>query len=144
MFDSIGGGEIMLILLAILVLFGPKRIPDLAQSLGKGMREFRKAQQELQNNLTKVVNSDDMTHITGTLRGMQKDMQESVQKLTQQLNIPALPASSVAPPVPETPGLVVSSNPPAPIPPAPDPALESPEQKHNPPSSTPAPPPPTA
>ena len=43
MFGNLGGGEILLILLFILVFFGAKKIPDLAQGLGKGIREFRKA-----------------------------------------------------------------------------------------------------
>ena len=39
----IGTGEIILILCAILLLFGGKRLPELAKGLGKGMREFRRA-----------------------------------------------------------------------------------------------------
>ena len=53
MFD-IGGGELILILLAILVLFGPKKIPELAQMLGKGMSQFRKAQANLQSQLNEI------------------------------------------------------------------------------------------
>ena len=53
MFD-IGGGELILILLAILVLFGPKKIPELAQMLGKGMAQFRKAQANLQSQLNEI------------------------------------------------------------------------------------------
>lgn len=39
MFGNIGGTEIILIVLAILILFGAKKIPELAQGIGKGMRE---------------------------------------------------------------------------------------------------------
>lgn len=45
MFD-LGGGELLLILVAVLLLFGPKKLPELAQGLGKGLRQFRKAQQD--------------------------------------------------------------------------------------------------
>jgi sec-independent protein translocase protein TatA len=38
---SVGGGELLILLAVILLLFGAKRIPDLARSLGKGVREFR-------------------------------------------------------------------------------------------------------
>jgi sec-independent protein translocase protein TatA len=41
-FPSIGGGELLILLAIILLFFGAKRIPDLARSLGKGTREFRK------------------------------------------------------------------------------------------------------
>lgn len=39
----IGTGEIIVILCVILLLFGGKRLPELAKSLGKGIREFKKA-----------------------------------------------------------------------------------------------------
>lgn len=50
MFD-VGGGELILILLAIIVLFGPKKIPEIAQMFGKGLSHLRKAQSELQSQL---------------------------------------------------------------------------------------------
>jgi len=40
---SLGGGEIFLIIVLILLLFGAKRIPDLARGIGKGIREFKDA-----------------------------------------------------------------------------------------------------
>jgi Tat protein translocase TatB subunit len=46
MFD-IGGGELLLILLVVLILFGPKRIPQVAQMIGKGVQKVRRAQEEL-------------------------------------------------------------------------------------------------
>ncbi|MGP8330199.1 MAG: Sec-independent protein translocase subunit TatA/TatB [Methanosarcinaceae archaeon] len=41
-----GGYEVVIILLAILLLFGGKKIPELAQGLGKGIKEFKKATNE--------------------------------------------------------------------------------------------------
>jgi sec-independent protein translocase protein TatA len=52
MFDNIGGGEILIILLVFLIFFGAKKIPDLAQGLGKGIREFKKAVKDVQDDLT--------------------------------------------------------------------------------------------
>jgi sec-independent protein translocase protein TatA len=40
---GLGGGEIFLLVLIILLLFGAKRIPDLARGLGKGIKEFKDA-----------------------------------------------------------------------------------------------------
>lgn len=40
-----GGGEWLWILLAIIVLFGARKIPDLARGLGKGMKEFKDAKE---------------------------------------------------------------------------------------------------
>lgn len=139
MFDSVGGGEIILILIAILMLFGPKRIPDLAQSLGKGLREFRKAQQELQNNLTSVTNNSDFRQLTQTFNEIKQDMHSSVQKLGADFGaaatMPALPnLSTLAAPPPATPL--------APVPPPVDAVAPTPATTDTatPSLSTPAPP----
>lgn len=51
MFGNLGTGEIILILLIVLIFFGAKKIPELAQGLGKGMREFRKAARDIQDEV---------------------------------------------------------------------------------------------
>ncbi len=51
MFDNMGMGELIIILLVVLVLFGSKKIPDLAQGLGKGIREFKKAIKDVQDDI---------------------------------------------------------------------------------------------
>ncbi len=43
MFDDLSFGKLLVIALVVMVLFGAKKIPDLAQGLGKGIREFKKA-----------------------------------------------------------------------------------------------------
>jgi len=43
---GMGPWELLLVFLAILLLFGAKRLPDIAQGLGKGIREFRKAMKD--------------------------------------------------------------------------------------------------
>jgi len=48
---SIGGFEYVLIFLAILLLFGAKRIPDLARGLGQGIKEFRKASDDIKREI---------------------------------------------------------------------------------------------
>lgn len=56
MFGNLGGGEILLILVFVVIFFGPKKIPEIAQGLGKGIREFRKATREIQEAVEKEVN----------------------------------------------------------------------------------------
>lgn len=46
MFGTIGWQEILLILLIVLLLFGPKRIPEFARAMGKGVKEFRDAMRD--------------------------------------------------------------------------------------------------
>jgi sec-independent protein translocase protein TatA len=52
MFGNIGTGEIILLLVIILVFFGARKIPELAQGLGKGLREFRKATKDIQDDIS--------------------------------------------------------------------------------------------
>lgn len=51
----IGTSELILILGAVLVLFGGKRLPEFAKSLGKGIREFKKACQSDESEEAKVL-----------------------------------------------------------------------------------------
>jgi len=51
---GLGGQELILILLIILLLFGAKKLPELARGLGKGMKEFKKAQTEIEEEFTKA------------------------------------------------------------------------------------------
>ncbi len=47
---NLGAPELILIFLVVLVLFGAKKIPELAQGLGKGVKEFRKAMKDVQDD----------------------------------------------------------------------------------------------
>ncbi len=51
MFNGVGGSEILIVLLAILLLFGSKRIPSFARALGRGMAEFRRAMREIREEI---------------------------------------------------------------------------------------------
>jgi sec-independent protein translocase protein TatA len=48
---NFGTTEILLIVLVVLIFFGAKKIPELAQGLGKGIREFRKAAKEVSEDV---------------------------------------------------------------------------------------------
>ncbi|MDR2582877.1 MAG: twin-arginine translocase TatA/TatE family subunit [Fibromonadaceae bacterium] len=53
----IGVQELLVILLIVLVLFGAKKIPELARGLGIGLKEFRKATKEIDNDNSKESSS---------------------------------------------------------------------------------------
>lgn len=53
MFD-VGGAELIVIILAVIMLFGPKSIPKFMQQLGRGVRQFRKAQEELTQQIRDI------------------------------------------------------------------------------------------
>jgi len=58
MFSGVGGTEILLVVLVVLVLFGSKRIPDLARTLGKASRELRKAVNQVKAEIDKTADGD--------------------------------------------------------------------------------------
>src|SRR5215212_3677169 len=78
-FGSLGGSELLIALVIILLLFGAKRIPELAKGLGSGVREFRKGtrgevdeeageekkSEELKSGADKVVEDKDGTRERG-------------------------------------------------------------------------------
>lgn len=51
---GLGGPELMLILVVVLILFGAKKIPDFAKGLGQGIKEFRKASHEVQEEIERA------------------------------------------------------------------------------------------
>ena len=58
MFSGIGTFEILIILFIILLLFGAKKLPELAKGLGKGINEFKKASNEIKDEVEKAVNEE--------------------------------------------------------------------------------------
>lgn len=50
----LGAPEIIFIVLAVVILFGAKKLPEIGQSLGKAIREFKKAGKELENDINDV------------------------------------------------------------------------------------------
>ena len=56
MFGNLGFGEILLILVVVLLLFGAKRLPEVGASLGKGIREFKRSISDTQDA---IMGSDD-------------------------------------------------------------------------------------
>ena len=51
---GVGGPVLILILLALLILFGAKKIPDFAKGLGQGIKEFKKASREVQEEIERA------------------------------------------------------------------------------------------
>ena len=56
---GLGGWEVILILAVVLVLFGAKKLPELAKGLGQGIKEFKKATREVTDEIQSAANLDD-------------------------------------------------------------------------------------
>jgi len=77
----ISGQEIVILALAVLILFGSKKIPEMARGLGKGMREFRKAADDIKRELNQ--NAPD---IKSGLEDIGKDIKDSAEDLKNDFN----------------------------------------------------------
>ena len=67
--NGIGGGEVFVIFLVILLLFGSKRIPEFARGLGKGIRQFKDAANDIQRDIQDSV----------------KDVKEDIEKTKKEI-----------------------------------------------------------
>lgn len=52
------GGELMFVMVAVLVLFGAKKIPEFAKGIGQGIKEFRKASKEVTDEINRSIEDD--------------------------------------------------------------------------------------
>ena len=51
MFGNLGGGEIVILLLIVLLVFGANRLPDAGRAVGKGLREFKRALSDAEDSI---------------------------------------------------------------------------------------------
>ena len=73
---QLGISEMVLIFIVALLVFGPKKLPELGKSLGKGIREFRKATNELKSTWEEQVRD-----IEAPIHDVKKDINEMNQNL---------------------------------------------------------------
>ena len=80
MFGSIGMPEMIIILVIALIIFGPRKLPELGKSLGRSLNEFKKASNELRSTLEEEIRVED--------RKDQKSQLESEQKSAVSAAVP--------------------------------------------------------
>ncbi|ADQ79536.1 twin-arginine translocation protein, TatA/E family subunit [Paludibacter propionicigenes WB4] len=59
LFLNLGAGEIIIIALIVLLLFGGKKIPELMKGIGKGVKSFKEGLNEIETEIKKDVNTDE-------------------------------------------------------------------------------------
>ena len=80
MFGPIGMPEMIVIAVIALIIFGPRKLPELGKSLGKSIAEFKRASNDLKNTLEEEIRSEELV-----------EARKSAQ-------IPPTPSTSMAPP----------------------------------------------
>jgi TatA/E family protein of Tat protein translocase len=63
MFGSLGFPELMLIMFVALIVFGPRRLPEIGRTLGKALGEFKKATDELKSTIEREVRVEELKQI---------------------------------------------------------------------------------
>ena len=76
---GIGMPELIIIFVIALIIIGPKKLPDLARALGKGMAEFRKATNEIKSNLD----------MGDELKGIEEELTDSVSGMIHEAEVEA-------------------------------------------------------
>lgn len=74
---GMGMPEIIVILAVALIVLGPKKLPEIAKSLGRGIAEFKKATQEFKENIDV---DNDLREARDTLREVKDDLEDTVRK----------------------------------------------------------------
>ena len=101
MFGSLGGAELLIILVLALLLFGPRRLPEIGRTIGKGLSEFRKATSDFKANLEREVDLSEVKEARDTLRDAKGDIRSTLDGVRKFAVPPAAsptPAASEARP----------------------------------------------
>jgi sec-independent protein translocase protein TatA len=68
MFGSFGFPELMLIFVVALLVFGPRKLPEIGRTLGKALGEFRKATDDLKNTIEREVQVEEQKQLLAQIR----------------------------------------------------------------------------
>jgi len=95
-FGSLGGSEVIVLFVLALLLFGPRRLPEIGRTIGKAVAEFRKASQDFRASLEREVEVE-------KLKDEARSVQTAVQQVQQSLPRGSLLTEEADPPAQEQP-----------------------------------------
>ncbi len=89
MFGTLGMPELILIFVVALLLFGPRKMPEIGKSVGRALGEFRRASNEFKRTIEDEVAADDLSDVGKDLKGLRdigndlKDLKRTIEKPIQ-------------------------------------------------------------
>jgi len=100
MFGSLGLPELLLIFVVALIVFGPRRLPEIGKTLGKALGEFKKATDDFKNTLEREVHIEELRQIPPTINAAVQNVSrtEPSAVTTVAAAAPHVPADTPTPP----------------------------------------------
>jgi sec-independent protein translocase protein TatA len=77
---GIGGGEIFIIILVVLMLFGSDKVPEIARTLGKGMAQIKHATNDIKNEIQKSAEENGLTKDLDFTKDLDMDLTGGIRK----------------------------------------------------------------
>ena len=117
MFGTLGGPEVILILVIALIVFGPRRLPEIGKSMGKMLAEFRKASNDFKRTIEDELEAEKAKESQPPSSSVATETPESTAVPSQSTTpdvVSAPPAIEYAPP-PWTPAATPAEAPPPPV-----------------------------
>lgn len=115
MFGSIGMPELILIFIVALLVFGPRKLPEIGKSIGRGLAEFKRASDDLKKTIEHEIEQGktEVAAVKDQFAGVEKSLHETV-------SAPGFTAGGGPAPSPEPPAPAAAASAPSSVPAAPD------------------------
>jgi len=76
MFGNIGLPEMILIMTVALIVFGPKKLPEIGRTIGKAIREFKKSTEDIKNRFEEQIKMDELKDIRNDLKDIKSNLSD--------------------------------------------------------------------
>jgi TatA/E family protein of Tat protein translocase len=89
MFGSIGGPELIVIFIIALLIFGPRKLPEIGKAIGKGLAEFKRATTEFKRSLESEVEEEakSIKEVKGELKEAGSDLKDTVRQAVKEYDL---------------------------------------------------------
>jgi len=85
MFGSLGTEELLLIFVIALLVFGPKKLPEIGRSVGKALRELKKTSEEIKGRINDEIEASEINDIRKDIQSGVDDLRSGVRTLANEL-----------------------------------------------------------
>ena len=78
MFGSLGMPELIVIMVIALLVFGPKKLPEVGRSIGKALREFKKTTEDIKGKFEEQINAEEFKDIKNDIKDIKSNLSEQI------------------------------------------------------------------